>query len=154
MPIDFSQYTVNKFVPHLYDRLSYESISGCGACALATLTGDNPLNIKKKNKNKDHFSDRFIKNYLEKNGFKVIRIKKKDIINRPITNSFKEQIHDNHVLLTSQQLTKKNASWMIYWNNLVIHNFSIIKQRPFDAINFPILSSYLLYHPKYRVKYK
>ena len=141
---DFSKLILDKFPATLYDALSY-SQEGCGANALAMLTGIHPSKIKKLNKNKNHFPDSFMLKFLRKHGFKIYKITKCNLSKRNTGGNLNYQIKDNHLLLCSHLLKKNEATWVIYWNGIQYHNFELAKCDFWSLINFPISTAYVLY---------
>jgi len=143
---NFNKFVCKKFNPHLYDHVLHRSV-GCGASALALITGHNPFKIAAKNKNRDHYPDKFLINYLRKNGYKVITINKCNLTNRETVIKYK--INSNHILLMSQLFLKKEASWVVSWNDLLFHNFEVSRLDAFGFINCPIVSAYVIYKKSY-----
>lgn len=142
-------FKIKKFVPFLWDKSIYLNL-GCGATALSLLTNRNPITIRMENKNKEHFSDRFILKYLKKYNFKILKLNKKKLLDgKDEFLPFEEILSNNVVLLCCQQLTKNNATWIVYNDNYMYHNLEIMKQKNFDLFQFPVLSSYLVTHNRY-----
>lgn len=140
----FEKLVVQKLPMNVFDSVVY-SKAGCGATALSLLTGENPFSIRDRIKNtKGHYSDDFIRRSLRKNGISSYRLTKANLTNKD-KYDLCYKIKDNNVLLVSQLLAKGEASWLVYWNNMCIHNYEIRNLSPFDLINFPILSGYVLY---------
>ena len=139
---NFQKYTSKKFSPHLFNKSAYK-LAGCGANALSLITGENPFDISEKNKHKDHYSDEFMIKHLRKNKFKVFTLNKCNLTNRETNVTY--HVRENHIILMSQLFLKKEASWLVSWNDLVFHNFEIAPLDPFSLINCPIISAYVLY---------
>lgn len=137
-------FACSQFNPHLYGPI-YKS-AGCGATALSLITGVNPFNIQNTNKNPEHWSDSFLINFLQVLGYKTLKIEKKILFNEEISSP----ISNDHVILLSQQFTKKEASWAVIYNKYYIHNFQIYPLSPLEFINHPILTAYLVAHPDWK----
>lgn len=141
---DFKKLQVSKFPLTLWDGVAYGHC-GCGATALALITGKNPLKIAEKVKisksGKRSFSDRFMINFLRKNNFSVFEVNKANISNR---NEWSHSILDNNLVLVSLLTQKKEGSWFVLYNNFLFHNFQISKANYLDFLNFPIESMFVL----------
>jgi len=146
--IDWEEFEVSKFVPHLF----YDTYCGCGANTLALLTGIPPTKIKNANrKNPEDWTDRFMLKFLRKQCFVIHPITKCDVTSN--TNMFTpENINDRHVLLFSQLVGKNSASWSVVHNNLWYHNFQTCAFNGLNTINSPTLTCYILYHPSWKIE--
>lgn len=140
--IDWSSFEVDKFVPHLFTLESY----GCGANALALLTGVPPSKIESR----IDWTDKFMVKYLRKAGFTVKEVTMCDVSNN---NGFfiPSNINDLHVLLISHLMTKNEASWSIVHNKLYYHNFQTCSFTGLNLVNNPLLTCYLIMHPNWKV---
>ena len=116
---------------------------GCGACALALLTGVPPEVIARKN-NSSHYSDEFMLRFLRKREFSVL----------PLTwcnvSTNKSPIDNFHVLLLSQLFARNEATWLVLHNELCYHGFDVYTATTLSFLNKPVLSAYLLVHPKWQ----
>lgn len=149
--IDFTKYSVDKFPLHLWDNTIYKYVS-CGANALGLLTGFDPINLDTSHNKiykSDHYSDDFMINLLRVEKFQVIKLTKANLTNPP---QIGYPIKSNHILLVSQLFAKQIASWSVLWNDLIFHNFEVKKLMPFDFLNWPILSAYVLFKKGWRRK--
>jgi hypothetical protein len=148
--IDFDTLTVSRPNFYLYDRILY-STAGCGASALSLLTGGKPHNINKLNKDKYHFSNSFMENYLRKRKFQLFKITDNRLLKKK-DNPLEEKIKDNHVLLCCMKLSKKSYSWAVIWGqpSFMIHNFEIIKMKTLDFANYPMDSLYIVYKKSWK----
>lgn len=136
----WQKFECSKFVPHLFIDPGCKKY-GCGANALALITGINPLTIKNPNKaKKEHWSDHFVVNFLKNRGFQVRQITDKNTIKE--VASVINWVHENHVILYSQRLSKKEASWLVMSNGYSYHNFDIFRPEYLDFINRPIVTMY------------
>ena len=149
-PYDWSQFEVDKFCPHLYSFWS----AGCGANALALLTGINPHKIVNSNrKNSNDWKDSFMVNFLKKRGFKVKPVTKCDVTLGDGMYT-PNHITDRHVLLISQLMSKNEASWMVGHNQLWYHNFQTSSYKGITHINAPILTCYAVSHKNWQLPSK
>ena len=149
--IDARKFEVHKFVPFLFDTGTYGS-TACGSSALALLTGHNPLLVSRETKFKNHCSDQTIINYLKKYGFHILELTQSNVSNN--TSDFlRDQIKPYHVVLLSQLVKKAEATWCVLYNNLLYHNFEIIKINYLEFINRPINTAYLINHYLYTHKH-
>jgi hypothetical protein len=146
--IDWRKWEVDVFNPHLF----LVDGCGCGASALATLTGVPPQYIHNTNKkNRNHWKDSYMIKFLKICGFKVHHLTKCDVSNTDISYGYaSESVTDRHVLLMSQLMNKNSASWTIAHNKLWYHNFQTCSFSPTSILSQPTLSCYLILHPSWR----
>lgn len=140
--IDFVAFRVRKFIPHIYGEDIYGK-SGCGATALSLLTGKDPFSFGRK----DHWSSRFMYAYLRKRRFKIAELTMRNVTN------FKTWLHPvtaNHVVLASLKLIRGEASWVIFYDNMLYHNFDILTFDALEFLNHPIMTACLLQHPTWK----
>ena len=147
--IDLKKFDITKFNPTFFDEQIY-AIAGCGCNLIALLTGINPYKIRKDNKNKNHYSDSFVIDYLKRFKFKIHKITQCEVSNN--TSDFLLNTVKPYNIIICCQLVKKNeCTWSCIWNGqFSIHNFSINRINPLEFINRPPQSCYLIVHPKWR----
>ena len=147
---DFRKLTLKKFPASLYNPITF-GMNGCGANALSLITGKHPAEIKAKNKHKDHFPDSFMVKYLRNNGVTPFKITKCNLTGRTKKehSDLFGYITNDNLLLVSQLLKKNEASWGVYWGGLWFHNFELSRTDFMSLLNFPIVSAYCLYNPKW-----
>lgn len=134
--INFDLFLAQSFSPHLYSS-EWAHVYGCGCTALVTLTGVNPNAIKYRST----WEDDFMISFLKKRKWLVQKLTKHNICNRA---GIAGPIKRNHIILASLLLRKKEASWMIIYDNYCFHNFEICVLKPYDFMNMPILTAYLV----------
>jgi len=144
-PVDYKELRAFLFTPHLYDRVLYGT-AGCGATALALLTGNHPWDIQDQNKRKAHYSDRFMIKYLNDHQFKTIPLSQKGLNSNTVVTY---PVSSDHVLLVSQLMAKREATWVIYHRNLSYHNFETGATDKLDFLNKPILTAYIVWSLKF-----
>jgi hypothetical protein len=147
-PLKWKSFEVDVFVPNLFDVGG----CGCGATALATLTGVPPHYIYNTNrKNKNHWKDSFMVKFLKICGFKVHHLTKCDVSNTDSLLGYaSDGLTDRHVLLLSQLTGKNQASWTVAHNKLLYHNFEICSFQATSLLNLPTLTCYLVCHPAWK----
>ncbi|MEK6881024.1 MAG: hypothetical protein AABY22_15505 [Nanoarchaeota archaeon] len=145
--IDFEKLGTYCFTPSIYSKDIF-SLYGCGSLATAFICGDNPSKILKANRNRSHFSEKFIVNYLKKKNYQVIPLLKNVYKNKKF-ETFTERVKDYHVILASIRLDERQASWIVINNGLIWHNMEASKLKELDAFNFPIIDCYIVFHPKW-----
>lgn len=143
--VDYERLRAGVFAPHLFARTS-GTWAGCGACALSTITGIHPLHYTHLNRNKKHFSDRFMKQQLHKLQYEVIPIKQKWVVSSECTDF---PLSREHVLLVSQLMQKREATWMVYHQNIQYHNFVAGGVDTLDFLNKPVLTAYAIHHAQF-----
>lgn len=139
--VKFEAFKSEKFVPHLFGPQA--TLSGCGATALGLLTGVNPLHLPRK---KD-WSSRFMIGFLHKYGFETAKLTK---CNLTVFNTTTYPIGSRHVALVAIKLIKHQASWIVVHNYKTYHNFEINDFNPYELMNHPIVSMYLITHPSWK----
>lgn len=147
---DFRTLVVDRLPIHCFDSYRYSGV-GCGANALALLTGINPLVIQSVNKGKAHYSDQFMRKYLRKFGISSYKMTKCNLTGRTNkeANELMGYIGPNNVMLASQLIKRNEASWFLYWNGTSYHNFDLDRANFATLLNFPIITSYVLYNAKW-----
>ncbi len=65
----------------------------------------------------------------------------------------KTPIGSDHVLLISQLFRREEGTWGVVFGDFYYHNFSAYDLSTLSFLNKPILSAYLVAHPKWRIKY-
>jgi hypothetical protein len=91
---------------------------GCGASALALLTGVAPEIISERN-NRAHYSDRFMREFLKARAFRVLHLTPKMVV------AGKSQIGMDHVLLVSQLFRHNEGTWGVVFEDFYYHNFAV-----------------------------
>ena len=142
---NFSKLTVSYFPVTMWDNIDYGE-SGCGATALGLITGINPRIIAEQNGG-DHYSDRFMINFLRKHKFSVYEVNRANLTS---TKEWKHKIKDNHVVLYSAHTAKGECSYFVTYNGYIYHNFTISKPSYIDFLNFPIDSCYVIYKKNWK----
>jgi len=142
--VDFKKYAVSRFTPHLFCG-SHNSLAGCGACALSLLTGTPPGTIAKKNGNLNHYADDFMVRLLRQQQFKVLELTQCNL------SAARNYIGSEHVVLLSQLFKRNEATWGVIFQGLYYHNFYVYGLSELSLLNKPVLSAYVILHPKWRV---
>jgi hypothetical protein len=140
--LDCESYAASCFRPYLFgddQRARY----GCGASALALLTGAFPEKIALKN-DSPHYSDRFMVRFLRHHGFEVQLLTQSNIANAL------SPIGKKNPLLLSQMFRKREATWGVIYNSTYYHNFQIYYLETLTLIKKPIVTAYLVRHPSWR----
>ena len=144
--VAFSPFAASVFAPHLFCG-DFRARLGCGASALALITGIAPEIISDKNA-RAHYSDRFMTGFLKVWDYHLLRLTP-DLIARA-----KTKIGQDHVLLISQLLRENEGTWGVIFGDAYYHNFSVYSLSSLSFLNKPILSAYLVVHPSWRLKAK
>lgn len=146
-PFDWASFEADLFVPHLF----YNECGGCGANALALLTGIPPKFIHNTNyQNPNHWKDSFMIKFLKHKGFKIHHVTKCDVSNTVSTLYASDSITERHIFLFSQLMNKNSASWAVAHNNLWYHNFQTCSFIATSLLNRPTLTTYLIIHPSWK----
>ena len=81
--------------------------------------------------------------FLRERGFSLHKITTDLVINGGrITNA--------HVVLISQLLRKGEGTWGVLFGGIFWHNFDIYAVNGLSLLNQPLLTAYIVAHPKYR----
>jgi hypothetical protein len=136
---DFESYAASVFAPHLFNS-SEQICSGCGATALALLTGVPPTTIRGRHRGR-HFSDSFMTGFLRQRGYRVLRLTPLSVCGA------RNVIGHNHVILLSQLFRRYEATWGVIHAQTYYHNFQIFELSALAFLNKPILSAYLVTCP-------
>jgi len=140
--LNFESYTAYCFRPYLFSD-EVRGKYGCGASALALLTGALPEHIALKN-NSPHYADRFMVAFLRQHGFAVQALTQSNIA------SASSAIEKNHVLLLSQLFRRQEATWGVIHNGWYYHNFELYFLNSLTLIRKPVVSAYLIGHTSWR----
>ncbi len=130
------------FEPHLFIARERGHIC-CGASTLALLTGIPPERIAKKLNRWKHYPDWVMLKFLRSHGFSLHRITSDLVINGG-------KITTQHVVLISQLLRKGEGTWGVMFGGLFWHNFEMFEVSGLSLLNQPMLTAYIVAHPKYR----
>lgn len=126
---------------------SYNGVGvGCGANALACITGASPHRFVKLNKGRSHYSDSFMLKILKKKGYIVVPLKWKELNSDPWPEY---PIKKDHVVLFSQLMAKREGSWLVMYDDKICHNFESIYISPRLFFAKPILTAYIVWHPSW-----
>lgn len=140
--VDFTEFAVSRFIPHLFVnslRVSY----GCGATALALLTGRHPAAISLVNRNA-HYSDKFMLRFLHTYGFSTVKLTLCNV------STARNKVGNGHVLLLTQLLKQNEGTWGVLFEEMYYHNFQILQLSSLSFVNRPILSAYVINHRKWQ----
>lgn len=140
--VDFSKYAASCFTPFLYNS-PVRRLLGCGATALALLSGIPPEQIAAK-KRGAHYSDRFMVRFLRGHCFRTLEL---SVGNRAAAKS---QLGDSHCLLLSQWYRGDEGTWLVLHNGTCYHNFDMYSLDSLSFLRKPLLSAYLVMHPRWR----
>jgi hypothetical protein len=142
---DFRPFAASVFIPHIFNG-SVRCQMGCGATALALLTGVPPEDISAKN-GRAHYADHFMLKFLRVRKFRTLRL------TPAIIARAKSEIGAQHVILVSQLLRQAEASWGVIFEDSYYHNFDTYSLSALAFLNKPIMSAYLVIHRKWQVDY-
>ena len=141
--VDLSRHTTTRFNPYLFAG-PFRAQLGCGACALALITGTPPETIASGRRSR-HYSDGFMLAYLRQRGFRAIRLTLCNI------STATASVGSAHVLLLSQLFRKNEGTWVVLHAGTCYHNFTQYSLEPLSFLNKPILSAYVLQHPGWQI---
>lgn len=142
--VDFGKYAAAVFNPFLFS-CHIRGNRGCGATALALLTGVSPDRIARLNHYQPHYDDAFMVRFLRRRGFTVV----------PLTqcalSASDSMLGNSHVVLLSQLFRKNEATWGVIFDGAYFHNFDLYTLDSMSFLNKPILSAYLISSPLWRL---
>lgn len=143
--MDFAPFAASFFAPHLFSA-HVRSQLGCGASALALITGVAPEIISSQN-GRTHYSDRFMTRFLRARRFRTLRLTPDLLVQA------KTKVRPDHVLLISQLFRHGEGTWGVVFADFYYHNFDTYALSSLAFLNKPILSAYLVIHPKWQISY-
>lgn len=138
---DFKKLRIERAELCFFDKVVYGE-TGCGANALALLTGVNPLKFKTWD---GLYPDNFMLYKLRAHGYSVYEVTK---ANLTFSKTAAMIIDDRHLILYSSLLSRGIASWFVSFNNMVVHNFDVFAPSYWALINSPIHSMFVLHKKK------
>lgn len=141
--MDFSPFAASFFAPHLFSG-SVRSQLGCGASALALITGVAPEIIFAQNHG-PHYSDRFMTRFLRARNHRTLRLTPR------IVTGAKNKIGQDHVLLVSQWFRPDEGTWGVIYGGFYYHNFDAYELSALAFLNKPIMSAYVVIHPTWQI---
>lgn len=136
--INFKAFQVTKFQPHIW----HVGGCGCGANTLALLTGKNPKTIRTR----PDWTNEYMVWALRRSGFKIAMLTKRGLTNQTYLT---HPIARDHVVLASIRIIKGEASWVVIHNHMMYHNFDLTAFDGYELINHPIVTAYLIKHPRW-----
>lgn len=142
--VDYGRYVAAVFTPYLFSD-HIRALMGCGASALALLTGVPPEIIAGQNHQQRHYSDAFMAGFLRRRRFNVMPLTQCGV------SASDSTLGQSHVVVLSQLFRKNEATWGVLFGGMFYHNFEIYHLDSFAFLNKPILSAYLLSHPNWRL---
>lgn len=137
---DFDAFIPAKFVPHIFNCGSGR---GCGATALALLTGVPPRRIEAPRDG--DWSVGRMRGFLAAHGFRLARITSKNVISEYPSLPVRRE----HVVLASMRMTKAEATWVVMHNDSIYHNFEISESSAREFLNHPIVDAFMVTHPRW-----
>ena len=143
--MDFGLVAASFFAPHLFGG-QVRSGLGCGASALALITGIAPEIVASENGGA-HYSDRFMTGFLRARQFQTIRL------TPAVMARANSAIGSDHVLLISQLCRSGEGTWGVIFADFYYHNFEVYSLSGLAFLNKPILSAYVVFHKKWRIRY-
>ena len=141
---DFQKYKVSRPNFTFWNRIDYAA-KGCGQTALSFLTGEFP-----KLKDNAPINDRAMRGFLRKHGIKSFEINRSNLSNSKKDAAPALKIQDHHVLLVSLVMKKGESSWVVIYNNMMVHNFDITPMNYLYSINYPWRSGYVLFKEEWK----
>jgi hypothetical protein len=141
--VDFNRFVSSCFTPNLYTSPLRRKI-GCGATALGLLTGIPTEKIATK-KRGDHYSDNFMLRFLRRHGFRTLELTSSNV------SPDRSKIGDTHVLLLSQYWSSRlnEATWIVLHDQICYHNFDLYSLESLSFLRKPLLSAFLIHHPRW-----
>lgn len=114
------------------------SRSTCGGCCVSMITGEDPNKVDDKLKWRgDCKTERMIE-HLKKKGFDVAELGPRSVCNS-LTNSgwMTPTLSDEHVVLFGAMTDRDDASWFIFHQGVVWHNFEKWTDSPLFLLRNP-----------------
>ena len=140
--VNFADYAAAFFNPFLFTA-DWRARLGCGASALSLLTGVLPEKVARENGD-PHYSDAFMISFLRRRHYLV-----KELTLCRMSDGV-GSIGRSHVILLSQLIRRNEATWGVIFNATYYHNFEWYTLDTLSLLNKPVVSAYLVLHPKWR----
>lgn len=142
--VDIPRFKASRFNPYFFLG-PLDSRCGCGASALALLTGISPAQILVEN-NSVHFPDEFMLRFLRRHGCTVQELTQCNV------SASDSKIGPDHIVLLSQLFRRNEATWGVIFSGVVyVHNFAFYHLDNLSLLNKPVLSAHLVIHPHWQL---
>lgn len=142
---DFSKLRVRHLPIHIFNT-TRSTPPGCGASCLSMLTGIKP-EITGQGVRGGNYTDSFMLKFLRKHKISAYQVSQANLSNKSV---WKYTINDEHVILISMLVKKRESTWMLIYNDAVFHNFESTKMDTYSMFNFPIVSMYILHKQQWK----
>jgi hypothetical protein len=126
---------------------SLAKLAGCAYSAISLLTGEDPNVLRKRYKDQAGMPPKVMLKHLKKLGFIVTEINKNYLYKLIHEGRY---ITDNHVVLASVRMNKKESSWVVLYGGNMWHNFSPISTSYVTSFSYPPEHVYMLFLPEWR----
>ena len=110
------------------------------------LTGIKP-EITGQGVRSGNYTDSFMLKFLRKHKISAYQVSQANLSNKSV---WKYTINDEHVILISMLVKKRESTWMLIYNDTVFHNFESTKMDTYSMFNFPIVSMYILHKQQWK----
>jgi hypothetical protein len=107
----FGKYAAAVFNPYLFSS-NFRTRLGCGASALALLSGVLPEVIARQNRYRAHFADTFMVRFLRRRRFTALPLTQCNL------STSVSLLGKAHVVLLSQLFRKNEATWGVIFNGI------------------------------------
>jgi hypothetical protein len=122
----------------------------CGTHALACLLEKTPREAARFiPKGKSWWDDPDMVRILQKKGFELIPITERLVTNLP-TGSATAVLRPEHVVLISTKQNRTEGTWCVFWNGFCYHSGSISRPDALELLNSPLMSAYVVWHPRWK----
>ena len=117
----------------------------CGESILAKLTGLHPMALNMANKKRKGMTETYMITKLKKYGFQVVHLNAKMKL---ALLEKGESVKKDHLLLINAQLTPKDNSWLLCFDNTVFHNNEMTPVSFTSGIQVIIHNTWVIYHQR------
>lgn len=118
----------------------------CGSATLSLITGLSPVEIERRlPRSQRHWSTGAAAAFLRKNGWKTALLNPRSISDSLSSFHWDDQtLNNNHLLLMNCMTSRFEASWFLFENGKVWHNFSVESTGPLFLLRRPLQDAVLL----------
>ena len=128
----FPDFQIN--FTHQYNHGS----STCGGCCVSMITGESPCRVDDRLKWKGDCKTGVMVKHLQKKGFDVMPLGPRTVCNSLIGYQWnKPTLTNDHVILLGCMTDRDDASWFIFHQGVIWHNFERWTDSPLFLLRNP-----------------
>lgn len=135
--IDWAEWKMPNFHVN-FDHQFNHAHSCCGGCCVSMITGEDPNKVDKKLKWKDDARTGKMVRHLESRGYDVMRLGPRTVSDsRHCCAWSNPTLTEDHVLLLGCMTDAEEASWFLFHQEIIWHNFQRWTDSPLFLLRNP-----------------